>query len=234
MVERLAWPGSPHEVVHRHALDLDAHHCFLLGIADGFHLAAGGSAVQFVDHSGRSDDNRAVFPQLIDHGAIQMIGVGVRDDDQVGLRNARKVSLAPGIDVNPFPLELQHHAAVIQRPQAQLASGRMDNIDLRVGGIGAQKYRKSQEPDGNGYRTRCAMHACCILVHETNSSSPSDRVQYTFIHLNSNRTLEPSGNCEICRWISPRKETYSYKSATYALLGLPLSANTTGVLKPTH
>ena len=46
--------------------------------------------------------------------------------------------------------------------------------------------------------------------------------------------LDPSGRVEICQFKSPRKETYSYRSATYAVSGEPLSANTSGTLNPIH
>src|SRR6267143_3547470 len=46
--------------------------------------------------------------------------------------------------------------------------------------------------------------------------------------------LDPSGTCEGCRFKSPRKDTCSYRLPTYALFGVPASANMMGVLKATH
>jgi len=67
---------------------------------------------------------------------IQMIGMGVSHDDHIGRGNARVVALAPRIDMNHFATELQHHAPVIERQQAQLASRGLHDISLPVGGIG--------------------------------------------------------------------------------------------------
>ena len=47
-------------------------------------------------------------------------------------------------------------------------------------------------------------------------------------------TFDPSGQLAICRCKSPRNDTYSYRSAIYAVSLEPLSANTSGTENPIH
>ena len=73
-----------------------------------------------------------------------MIGVSVRDYDQIRLRDSGVVSLAPRVHVNHVAAKFKHHAAVIERRDFQFA-GEVSQRRIVIGSGGTQRGRREKD-----------------------------------------------------------------------------------------
>src|SRR5690349_6250411 len=102
----------------------------------------------------RAHQNRRLLPQRLQQRRIHVVGMRVRDHDEVGFRNAAVVCLAPRIDVNDLAVELQHHAAVKKGCDFEGALRRFYDVRLMVGYSRAKGQRNaSQEQNAQVSRT---------------------------------------------------------------------------------
>src|SRR4051812_45509500 len=90
--------------------------------------------------------------------------MAVRDHDEVGLRETGVVRLAPGIDMDDFAPELEHHASVVKRSDLERAFGGFDHVSLPVG-------RHGSKPRGQGDQKQWAhglqVHRGLLLAEDS-------------------------------------------------------------------
>jgi hypothetical protein len=102
-----------------------------------------------------------------------VIGVGVRDHDEIGLRDSGVIRLTSGIDMNDLASELEHHAPVKQGSELERTLRGFDNIGLPVGGGSAGGRRQAdQKQPAHAYRLQAASahDLDSIAVHEVESA----------------------------------------------------------------
>src|SRR5579862_7509673 len=100
MMERLSWSRALVEVVHRDALKIDPHHGPIFGITDALYLTARRRTVQRVDARWRTNNDCFGLLETVDHHAVEVIRVGVGDNNQVCCRKASVITHTPRIHMN--------------------------------------------------------------------------------------------------------------------------------------